>query len=294
MSSMFHAHLDECEQCRNGPFNLCSRGATLLQSAVSPEAAPPRATTPEPMTESPYEGTVVRHPNGHLMVEHGERWTPSREQTARWLASVNKAYPYLVEHASHIDGEFGNATLELKDGIAALHDQLDRFRALAARSPLAGSPPTTPEPCGLLVDATSEPCVLQSGHDGDCDHGWKPGWRTDNEESAPTPEPSPESGALLLAALEDAWRTYMDEPTEDHDDERAAARAAVDRRLSTLERDAARMRAIEEAATAVAEKWRDGHTGTAAFHEAACRLSEVLRAALSPSGEPTTERRDND
>jgi hypothetical protein len=26
----FHAHLDECEQCRNHPFELCSKGAQLL------------------------------------------------------------------------------------------------------------------------------------------------------------------------------------------------------------------------------------------------------------------------
>lgn len=26
----FHAHLDECEQCRDEPFNLCAEGARLL------------------------------------------------------------------------------------------------------------------------------------------------------------------------------------------------------------------------------------------------------------------------
>lgn len=26
----FHAHLDECEQCRNHPFDLCGLGAVLL------------------------------------------------------------------------------------------------------------------------------------------------------------------------------------------------------------------------------------------------------------------------
>ena len=28
----FHAHLDECAQCRNNPFNLCSVGHDLLIS----------------------------------------------------------------------------------------------------------------------------------------------------------------------------------------------------------------------------------------------------------------------
>jgi hypothetical protein len=36
----FHAHLDACEQCRNGPFNLCPRGATLLQQTA--DASPTR------------------------------------------------------------------------------------------------------------------------------------------------------------------------------------------------------------------------------------------------------------
>ena len=27
----FHAHLDECQQCRDNPTNLCETGAILLQ-----------------------------------------------------------------------------------------------------------------------------------------------------------------------------------------------------------------------------------------------------------------------
>jgi hypothetical protein len=30
----FHTHLDECEQCRNHPFELCSIGASLLHDAA--------------------------------------------------------------------------------------------------------------------------------------------------------------------------------------------------------------------------------------------------------------------
>lgn len=29
-----HAHLDECAQCRNNPFNLCTMGAMLLSGTV--------------------------------------------------------------------------------------------------------------------------------------------------------------------------------------------------------------------------------------------------------------------
>ena len=30
----FHAHLDECEQCRNRPFDLCQLGYSLLVRAA--------------------------------------------------------------------------------------------------------------------------------------------------------------------------------------------------------------------------------------------------------------------
>ena len=29
----FHAHLDECSQCANQPFNLCAKGKELLEKA---------------------------------------------------------------------------------------------------------------------------------------------------------------------------------------------------------------------------------------------------------------------
>lgn len=32
--AMFHAHLDECKQCANNPFALCSKGAQLLLAAT--------------------------------------------------------------------------------------------------------------------------------------------------------------------------------------------------------------------------------------------------------------------
>lgn len=33
----FHKHLDECQQCREQPFNLCSLGADLLTRCVCQE-----------------------------------------------------------------------------------------------------------------------------------------------------------------------------------------------------------------------------------------------------------------
>lgn len=33
-ANVFHAHLDECERCRNQPFNLCPVGALKLEAAA--------------------------------------------------------------------------------------------------------------------------------------------------------------------------------------------------------------------------------------------------------------------
>lgn len=39
---LFHAHLDQCEQCRNNPFGLCPEGSRLLtkQDPTPPDADP--------------------------------------------------------------------------------------------------------------------------------------------------------------------------------------------------------------------------------------------------------------
>lgn len=41
----FHEHLDECAQCRNYPFALCSVGEPLLRETVGWSAAPTQPTT---------------------------------------------------------------------------------------------------------------------------------------------------------------------------------------------------------------------------------------------------------
>lgn len=37
----FHAHLDECVQCRNNPMGLCPLGATLLKRVSHPAVSEP-------------------------------------------------------------------------------------------------------------------------------------------------------------------------------------------------------------------------------------------------------------
>ncbi len=32
----FHKHLDECKQCKEQPFNLCSKGKELIKTLESP------------------------------------------------------------------------------------------------------------------------------------------------------------------------------------------------------------------------------------------------------------------
>lgn len=44
----FHAHLDECDQCRNHPFALCAKGGPLLRATVDDSEVP-----------EPPEGTCV-------------------------------------------------------------------------------------------------------------------------------------------------------------------------------------------------------------------------------------------
>lgn len=73
---------------------------------------------------------IVRHPNGHLIVERSEPYTPGRADTEQWLASLSKAWPYLADHAQHIDGEFDLAHGNLKRGVEAFHEYVDRVRAL--------------------------------------------------------------------------------------------------------------------------------------------------------------------
>ena len=34
MRDKFHAHLDECERCRNQPFNLCPTGAAIMSEGL--------------------------------------------------------------------------------------------------------------------------------------------------------------------------------------------------------------------------------------------------------------------
>ena len=61
---------------------------------------------------------VVRHPNGHLMIERDAG--PTQEEIDRAFASISKAWPYLAQHASHIDGEFDNAVSSLKSIVRRL------------------------------------------------------------------------------------------------------------------------------------------------------------------------------
>lgn len=35
ISRAFHVHLDECGQCRNNPFNLCSKGREIIKKVGS-------------------------------------------------------------------------------------------------------------------------------------------------------------------------------------------------------------------------------------------------------------------
>ena len=40
--TLFHDHLDECEQCREHPFNLCEEGARILEETSTADTIPGR------------------------------------------------------------------------------------------------------------------------------------------------------------------------------------------------------------------------------------------------------------
>jgi hypothetical protein len=266
------------------------------------EAAPPRATTPP-------ESKWIRLPPDHA--EHGlgsaedgpddsdcgcrdtekqtecanagcgfcRAATPGRERFARWEPDGR----WVCEcGAKSCGADFPGPTSCC-------------FTLRPPRSPLAGSPPTTPEPqYGPLVDVPYD------------EADW-PRWLMLVAEREPRgrnkatfaalsrslAEPSPESGAPSLSReivvlLDEYQRAII----RAHSTLRAydfvaeeAARAAVDRRLSTLERDAARMR---EALTEAADELENDPKTRTCYNVAA-----AIRTVLAPSGEPTTERRDN-
>jgi hypothetical protein len=70
----------------------------------------------EPPTPTPAaleaDERVVRHPNGHLMIERVP--LPTQEAIDKALRSLAKAWPVLANHASHIDGEFDNALTDVR------------------------------------------------------------------------------------------------------------------------------------------------------------------------------------
>lgn len=132
-----HSHVARpCSAC--GSTTWAARDRTRCTECLASPA--PEARSGD--TEKPMDSRVVRHPNGHLMVEHAEAYTPAREATTKWLASVAKAYPYLTQKngADHIDGEFDNALSDLRRGIEAFHEYVERVRQSSA-----SLPPSAPE-----------------------------------------------------------------------------------------------------------------------------------------------------
>jgi hypothetical protein len=79
--------------------------------------------TRERVIPSVYE-RVARTDEGQLIIEQLPVYIPSEDEERRALASISKAYPYLVEHAPHIDGEFDNAVSEIRRMFAAFRRAL--------------------------------------------------------------------------------------------------------------------------------------------------------------------------
>lgn len=57
---------------------------------------------------------VVRHANGHLMIERVPAWVPNRDEINAKLTVIAKAWPVLAQHANHLDGGFDKALTDLR------------------------------------------------------------------------------------------------------------------------------------------------------------------------------------
>lgn len=72
---------------------------------------------PAPQVALAHNERVVRHPNGHLMIEETLAYVPPQAEQDAALASLAKARPYLPDH---IDGEYDNALANVRKMFAAL------------------------------------------------------------------------------------------------------------------------------------------------------------------------------
>lgn len=67
------------------------------------------------------KGDVFHHVEGMKRDE----W-PTQSAIDERLHSLSKAWPYLTQHAPHLDGEFNNAHVDLRGMISSLKKQRDR------------------------------------------------------------------------------------------------------------------------------------------------------------------------
>jgi hypothetical protein len=276
----------------------CKRCLVEPPHPVSPDAAPPRATTPEPMTD--------------------ER-----------IGAMHTAIQFALR-----PGHTGLVRADVADELAR--------ELIRLRSPLAGSPPTTPEAgretAWLIERGNPGPTHWW------CDTATSWGWTTDatlairfasradaeakiaelsgiagvHEPFGRATEhvflslvakPSPESGALAAHRI-NAPVTYfplmLDNLVEDAMAGRNTqpAREVIERRLSTLERDAAIGRALLAALATLPEghelslsnDGREGWIGPVCSEwkrHARNDATRALAAALSPSREPAPAPRDD-
>jgi hypothetical protein len=250
---------------------------------VSPEAAPPRdeKLCPECHGElrlnfvesRPSESYYFCPDHGKQNVSFAEA-APPRATTPEPEVLTEKTLSTLEEMA---------ATVAVKGPMLR-----ELIRGYRLRSPLAGSPPTTPEPMmtGLIDEDWdgASPLVNVPGMVAEIRR-----LAAENAElRAALAEPSPESGALVNTLCIAYWNHLAS------DDARVAARAAVDSRLASLERDAARMRRMLETATVRLGILRDRMEGCREANAHELSLDEIpawieeQTAALAPRQETGT------
>lgn len=81
----------------------------------------------------PRDEVVARTPDGQLVLDRLP--LPTLNDAKPLFASLAKAYPYLADHAPHIDGEFNNALTDLQMLVA----RYDRILQRAVAEPVGAS-----------------------------------------------------------------------------------------------------------------------------------------------------------
>jgi hypothetical protein len=169
---------------------LVAIATTEMPSPARTIARKALAGTPSPSMG--WTKRAYRDSDGRLHVEDVPPFVPTRLQVNTALTSLSKAWPVLVKHADHIDGEFDLALSDARRYFDAL---LTREAPASTEAPgflteadMADLPPwgNTHVPCTATHPETKRLCQGAKGHGGEhwsCGPGYSHQWPASTEEA---------------------------------------------------------------------------------------------------------------